>query len=148
MKHSLSHGILVCATALSLGACGAQPATVPSTPAPPTYVERVQERLQEVAERDLHELRYNPGLCGCPPFELKLQERWHRLTFDVADDSHPVLVELRADVNLQYRRPSGASSSWGAALDGCTPLHLACRAGPPASEPAFRVGRGPTGWRR
>ena len=98
MKHSLSHGILVCATALSLGACGAQPATVPSTPAPPTYVERVQERLQEVAERDLHELRYNPGLCGCPPFELKLQERWHRLTFDVADDSHPVLVELRAAV--------------------------------------------------
>ena len=54
--------------------------------------------MQESAELELHELRYNPGLCGCPPFELQLQGRWHRVTFDVVDDSHPVLVELREAV--------------------------------------------------
>ncbi len=83
---------------LSMSACATRSIAPPSAPEPPTYAERIQERIQEAAERELHELRYNPGLCGCPPFELELQGRWHRVTFDVADDSHPVLVELRADV--------------------------------------------------
>lgn len=89
---------LGCALLLGLGACATKAVTPPSPPSTPTYIERIQERVQTASERDLHELRYNPGLCGCPPFELELEGRWHRVTFDVVDDSHPVLVELRASV--------------------------------------------------
>lgn len=100
MKISLSCWIVVWAVLLGLGGCATKRVKRPVEPAPPTYAERVQERVQEASERELHELRYNPGLCGCPPFELELQGRWHRVTFDVDDDSHPVLVELRAAVEL------------------------------------------------
>lgn len=93
--HQMAMG---CALLLGVSACAKGSTTPPAAPSPPTYAERVQERVQGASERNLHELRFNPGLCGCPPFELELQGRWHRVTFDVADDSHPVLVELRAAV--------------------------------------------------
>ena len=98
MNVSLSYRIAGCAIFMSLGGCATEPVTRPVEPPAPTYVERIQERVQGASERELHELRYNPGLCGCPPFELELHGRWHRVTFDVADDSHPVLVELREAV--------------------------------------------------
>jgi hypothetical protein len=56
------------------------------------------ERVEAAAGREVHQLRYNPGLCGCPPFELELEGRWTRTTFDVSDDGHPVLVSLREAV--------------------------------------------------
>jgi hypothetical protein len=93
--HQMAMG---CALLLAVSACAKRPVTPAAAPSPPTYAEQIQERVQEASERELHELRYNPGLCGCPPFELELQGRWHRVTFDVVDDSHPVLVELRMAV--------------------------------------------------
>jgi len=98
MKRSTRDRILAMVLALMAGACASTPEGPPVDAKPPTYAERVEKRIVGAAEREVHELRYNPGLCGCPPFELELEGRWHRVTFDVADDSHPVLVELREAV--------------------------------------------------
>ena len=81
--------------ALLVGACASTPEPPPVDAKPPTYAEQIEERIAGASDREVHELRYNPGLCGCPPFELELEGRWNRVTFDVADDSHPVLVALR-----------------------------------------------------
>ena len=85
--------------ALLVGACASTPEPPPVDAKPPTYAEQIEERIAGASDREVHELRYNPGLCGCPPFELELEGRWHRVTFDVADDSHPVLVALREAVD-------------------------------------------------
>ena len=68
--------------------------------APPTYAERILARIAAASDREVHDLRYNPGLCGCPPFEILLDGRWTRTTFDVEDDGPPVLVALRAAVEV------------------------------------------------
>ena len=82
----------------TLSACAAKPAKKTPPPAAPTYAERVLERVKSASEREVHDLRYNPTVCGCPPFEVQLDGRWLRSTFDVADDSHPVLMALREAV--------------------------------------------------
>ena len=83
---------------LVIASCAPAPVVPVVDERPPSYAERIEERAREAVDREIHELRYNPGLCGCPPFEVELQGRWHRVTFDVTDDSHPVLVELREAV--------------------------------------------------
>ena len=106
MSVSRIQEIVLGAWVVGLCACAAQPVSPSVDPSPPSFIERVEARVQAASEREVHELRYNPGLCGCPPFELELEGLWHRVTFDVVDDSNPVLQELRAAVE----RDEGAGS--------------------------------------
>lgn len=131
----------IAAAALALGACAS---VSPPEPEPaPSYPERVLERVQAAAEAPAYEVRHNPVICGCPPFEIALDGRWHRLAFvDVAPDD-PTLAELTAAA--ARARDEGSLETWqvqgglddtlttcarGALVVGITPRAL----GPPPPE--------------
>jgi hypothetical protein len=108
--------------AMVLAACAPKQAPKPEpTPPPPTYAERVLERVKTASDLEVHAIRFNPNLCGCPPFELRLEGRWLPLTFDVADDSHPVLVSLREAVETDEQAGKlGTYTVQGRVLDRVT----------------------------
>ena len=114
--------ILVMVLAMALAACAPKKAPRPEpTPPPPTYAERVLERVKTASDLEVHAIRFNPNLCGCPPFELRLEGRWLPLTFDVADDSHPILVSLREAVESDEQAGKlGTYTVQGRVLDRVT----------------------------
>jgi len=60
-----------------------------------TYVDRVEARVKAALEEVNFLLRHNPaGECGCPPFEVKLGERWQRVEIGGEEDD-PAIVALR-----------------------------------------------------
>jgi len=59
-----------------------------------TYVDKVESRVLLAADETHFLLRHNPAEeCGCPPFEVKLGERWQRVEL-AGDEDDPVIVAL------------------------------------------------------
>jgi hypothetical protein len=113
---------LALVSVLALVACAPKKGLSPEPPPPPpTYAKRVLERVKTASDREVHALRFNPNICGCPPFEIRLDGRWQRLTFDVADDGHPVLVALREAVEADEQAGQlGTYTIQGRLLDRVT----------------------------
>jgi|GEM_PF-4480604 len=82
-----------------LVACGS---AAPTTKRAETYVDRVQARVQAALEEVHFLLRHNPtGECGCPPFEVKLGDRWQRVEIGGEGDD-PALAALRQVADSAY----------------------------------------------
>ncbi len=65
--------------------------------APPDYADRVRARIEVAQQLEVQRLRFNPTPCSCPPFEIALDGRWHRVAFDAPEDS-PMMIALRQAV--------------------------------------------------
>ena len=87
------HHHLRALTALALaGALGCGSSPTPKRVQ--TYVDRVEARVVAAAEDTRFVLRHNPAEeCGCPPFEVKLGDRWQRVEI-AGDVEDPVIVAL------------------------------------------------------
>lgn len=94
-RHRHLRALIVAATlafGAAAGGCGSAPAAPKRAE---TYVDRVAARVLATIDEVRFVLRHNPaGECGCPPFEVKLGDRWQRVEIGGEEDD-PAIVALR-----------------------------------------------------
>jgi len=110
-------GVLLCITLVLSLSCGSNKAVVVSETLP-TVFEELEEAASTLSEAGTLVLRYNPCICGCPPFELKIGPRWVRAGLDSVDDpdtpAAKLAVQARTDHqngNLAHYRVQGEVNS-------------------------------------
>ncbi len=42
-------------------------------------IQSLAQQVERQATRSTHLVRWNPGVCDCPPYELRLSDRWTRV---------------------------------------------------------------------
>ncbi len=90
-------------TCAAFAACASDPAPKRAE----TYVDRVELRVLAARDDGRYLLRHNPAdACGCPPFEVKLGEVWHRVAIggEVDDPAIVSLLEATATPEVHDRR--------------------------------------------
>lgn len=94
--------------ALALVSCAGATA-VPAETVPLTPVEETRTLLQAAALSTWVEARYNPCDCPCPPFEVRLGDRWLRaLVRPEADPPTTLLLAAAAEDLAGGRIPTYA----------------------------------------
>jgi len=101
---------------LMMGAC----ATAPAGPGKPDYAKRVEARIEAARALEVQKLRFNPTPCNCPPFEIALEGRWHRVAFDAPEDAE-LMVALQAATRTPdaQRRTFALRGSLSDSLETC-----------------------------
>ncbi len=79
-ERNLVRSVLTALVALALG-CG--PVQAPAVVANP--VRHSLDQQLTLARKQPPQLRFNPALCNCPPFEVRVGERWWRADLTSAD---------------------------------------------------------------
>lgn len=99
--------LLACLLAPALSACATTAAEVPIETVPLTPVEETQALLAAAAPSRWFEVRYNPCDCACPPFEVRLGDRWLRATVRPDADEPPtsLLLQTATDDLAEGRVP-------------------------------------------
>ncbi len=92
-------GVCVALVALFWSAaagCGRRGATRADDPPPPPLRVRLRQAAEAEAETPFFVLRYNPApeSCGCPPAELRLDERWFRLRLTPRSAAAPLVTDF------------------------------------------------------
>lgn len=82
--------------------------------------EMVKKVVTVTAQSEPARLRYNPAGCDCPPFELRVEDRWVRVELVESEDPARPLPDFIAQCKAEAA--SLASYEVGLSLDSSTPV--------------------------
>ena len=68
----------------ALGGCGVSPYVSSGK-----GIQSLAQQVERQATRSNHMVRWNPGVCDCPPYELRLSDRWTRVILQQSGEQLP-----------------------------------------------------------
>ena len=93
--------ILSLVTALFLWGCGGSPYARSGA-----GIQSLAAQVERQANRSNHEIRWNPGMCDCSPYEIRLGDRWSRVLVEPPGEATELKPQSRTKAFMVRARCS------------------------------------------